>query len=275
VLTKSNLKRRCVVALTILVVVFINARSALAVPAHKALSATERCILSCARISFPADKPVEQRSFFTTGFLVHEDKSECIILISAMHCFELCKADTVCLDVAQIAAETHSKGKELQVQIREGEKPLWIQPNKKEDIAYITLDPKCVSRLEKETLISTSELIENDFRKTVEVRQVLVPCYPHGATAMGTLMPIVRRGTLTIYSDSCTDNGALKMQLDYASFLGTSGAPVFETDSKDEQVRVLGIVTTLLVGDKTVPPTDLRLADVISVDSLVKSLAAK
>ena len=264
---------KCIFSFT--VVIMLTGKTSQAEPTHRLLSATERAILSCARISFPADKPLEQRPFLTTGFLVCDHKTEQVVLISALHCFELCTADTVCLDSAQVAALTHSKGKELRIKVRNGDKPLWIQPNKKEDVAYITLDAMSISNLDKDLLLSMSELAGNNFEKTIAVHEVLVPCYPLGATAMGTLMPIVRRGTLTVYNESCTDNGSLKMQLDYPSFLGTSGAPVFEADSADEQVRVLGVVTTLLVGDKTAPPTDLRLADVISVDAVVKSLAAK
>lgn len=254
---------------------YLSSASSPAVPAHKDLSATERAILSCARISYPADKPVEQRSFYTTGFLVYDDKTENVYLISALHCFELCKEETVCLDVAQIAADTHSKSDGLRIKIRNGEKPLWTRTNPKEDVAYLTLDPETNSSLKKDELLSMSELARKSYNKTVEVHQVLVPCYPLGATANGTHMPIVRNGTLAIYSQDCAQDGTLKMQLDYASFLGTSGAPVVEPDSADEQVRVLGVVTTLLVGDKTAPPTDLHLADVISVDALAKSLATK
>ena len=187
-----------------------------------------------------------------TCLLVHQESApDHPIIISAAHVFEKMKGETAIVVFRKKDKSGLYKRHDHQIKIRNKEKKLWVRhPDR--DIAALRLEKKpdntpCPT-------ISTKILADSKKLKKQGVTicdSVFVLCYPERTEANGAGFPVARHATIASFPLSPAKHYPSFM-LDFNTFGGDSGGPVFVKDTLGKAPLVIGIAVAQYRYDESV-----------------------
>jgi hypothetical protein len=219
------------------------------------------------RIEGPTGKPKEVT--FGTCFIMgipEADKPSKAepVLVTAAHVLENISGEKANIYLRQKLAEGKFKKVPHELQIRKGNKPLWVR-HPEADIAVMKVSlPSFVSKQAEEMpMLSTNLLADDKMMEKYEIHpgdQLLCLGYPLGVEANPFGFSILRSGRIASYP--LTPARDIKSFLfDFEIFEGNSGGPVYFVDKGrsysgtthlGEEIRfVVGIVTEQKFGFRT------------------------
>ncbi|MFP6872127.1 MAG: serine protease, partial [Verrucomicrobiales bacterium] len=177
-----------------------------------------------------------------TCFLVHrEDSPDNPVIISAAHVFEKMKGDTAIIVLRNKDDSGKYQRHDHEIQVRDKKKSLWTR-HPKHDIAVLPLAKKpdgipCPS-LAATLLASTGKLKESGI--TI-CKSVFVLGYPERTEANSGGFPVARHATVASFPLTPVKHYPSFM-IDFNTFGGDSGAPVFAEGSSGTLPLIIGIV---------------------------------
>lgn len=187
-----------------------------------------------------------------TCLLVHQESApDRPIIITAAHVFEKMKGETAIVVFRKKDKSGLYKRHDHQIKIRNKEKKLWVRhPDR--DIAALRLEEKpdntpCPT-------ISTKILADSKTLKKQGVTicdSVFVLCYPERTEANGAGFPVARHATIASFPLSPAKHYPSFM-LDFNTFGGDSGGPVFVKDTPGKAPLVIGIAVAQYRYDESV-----------------------
>ena len=210
--------------------------------------------------SLRATVRIHRGSVSGTGFVIAlQDAPEAgpkHLLVTAAHVFNHLQGETCEVSFRVPDPERGFARKNLDVKIREGKDPRWVQ-HAEVDVAVIPVEPPAgVDLLPLPEEHITDEKFAADRRVRVG-QEVCIPCFPAKVEANGAGWPVCRRGSIA--SHPLLPLAAAKtIFIDYSHFGGDSGAPVFaEIDGRPHAVAL--VIAMQRQTDKTVSPFEERL----------------
>jgi hypothetical protein len=187
-----------------------------------------------------------------TCFLLHDDKdSDRIFLTTAAHVLEKTTGNEAVLVLRTPQADGTYVRKDVPLKIREGEKTLWTR-HKEEDVAVMLLRKR--EGIDLPSLSVAALAREEDLKNEslTVCSRVWMFGYPARMEANGAGFPIARNASIASYPLVPVEPHRTFMT-DCSTFAGDSGAPVFVSRAKGEQVGeplVLGMVVAQYRNDE-------------------------
>ncbi|MCH2061235.1 MAG: serine protease [Verrucomicrobiales bacterium] len=187
-----------------------------------------------------------------TCFLIHRDGSpDNPVIISAAHVFEKMKGETAILVLRKKDNTGRYKRHDHKIRIRKKEEKLWTR-HPEQDIAALPLNGKtddipCPS-------LSTERLADSKRLKKEGITicdSVFVLCYPERTEANPGGFPVARHATIASFPLSPVKHYPSFM-LDFNTFGGDSGGPVFIKETHGKAPLIIGIATAQYRYDETV-----------------------
>lgn len=189
---------------------------------------------------------VSGTGFFVTGGI---GAAKRILLVTAAHVFNDMPGAS-CTLVLRSKTDKGYARKEVDLQIRSGDKPLWARHPELDAAAIeVTLPTDCdIKPLPLDAIANQADL-----EKLPAGQDLFIPCFPAKLEANPAGWPILRKGSLASYPLT----GQSTMFVDYSHFGGDSGAPVV-MPTKDGP-KVVGLVFAMeRQTDRTVAPFEER-----------------
>lgn len=186
-----------------------------------------------------------------TGFFVSAGSAGArrTYLVTAAHVFNDMPGPS-CTLVLRTKTDKGYLRKEIELPIRNGDKPVWGRHPELDAAAIdVTLPADCdIKPLPIEAIA-----VQADMEKLPAGQDLFIPCFPAKLEANSAGWPILRKGSLASYPLT----GQNTLFVDYSHFGGDSGAPVVMT-TKDG-ARVVGLVFAMeRQTDRTVAPLEER-----------------
>ena len=187
-----------------------------------------------------------------TCLLVHQESApDRPIIITAAHVFEKMKGETAIVVFRKKDKSGLYKRHDHQIKIRNKEKKLWMR-HPDQDIAALRLEEKpddipCPS-ISTITLADSKKLKEQGL--TI-CDSVFVLCYPERTEANSAGFPVARHATIASFPLSPAKHYPSFM-LDFNTFGGDSGGPVFVKDAPGKTPLIIGIAVAQYRYDEAV-----------------------
>jgi hypothetical protein len=187
-----------------------------------------------------------------TCFLIHqEDSPDNPVIISAAHVFEKMKGDTAIIVLRKKEESGRYRRHDHQIRIREGKRTLWTR-HPEHDIAVLPLgeNPEGITC----PSLATARLANGDRLKQSGVTicdSVFVFCYPERTEANSGGFPVARHATVASFPLAPLKHYPSFM-IDFNTFGGDSGGPVFVKGGRDKMPLIIGIATAQYRYDETV-----------------------
>ena len=178
-----------------------------------------------------------------TGFLVKRqspDGKVDVLLVSAAHVLKQTSGDHCELILRKESGKQVFDRVSQRVAVRREGNALWTE-HPLADVAVIPVDvPK---ELEQQAipLKSISDTSSCDDCQLNLGQELWVLCYPAQLESTKSGFPVLRRGTVASYPLLETDKRR-RFLLDYTTFGGDSGGPVFAVDKQKESPLVVGLI---------------------------------
>jgi hypothetical protein len=190
-----------------------------------------------------------------TGFVIRVkpaagDKKAEYVIATAAHTFEKMKGDGCLLVLRTPKNDGSYNRKDVSVAIRKDSKNLWTK-HKDADIAVLEYEP--TAEFEKFAVPLELLATEEDFKTRVPAgTYVRLLCYPEQFEANSAGFPILRHGVLATYPFAPT-NTYKTFMIDYTTFAGDSGGPVFGAlDGPGGPLKLFGVVVSRQWSDERI-----------------------
>ena len=216
-----------------------------------------------------------------TGFVVEVEEGRHFAVTSA-HVFERMEGEKAILVLRKKMPDGTYERHDHEIDVRDGENPLWVK-HADQDVAVLELDVdlpdgvelRCVQR---EALATEAAALESGLGVGADV---LICGYPTRFEVNGAGFPVTRRGCVASFPVVPVSKHPT-MTIDFATFEGDSGGPVFLKKKGGEGPLVVGVVVSqfrhtekfeTFTGSHTVNHP-LWLSTVVQATSILETLEA-
>ena len=201
----------------------------------------DEAIMQAVSATYKVRNPESNATSFLISRTVDGDAAE-IILVTAAHVVERMKGDHCELVLREERLDGTFAKRSIQLQVRKGGMPMWTR-HPKSDVAAIKI---VVPDAFRSKAIPYDQILDSsnctDCR--LEMGQSLwVLCYPAQLASSRSGFPVLRRGTVASYPLVETEQSR-RFLLDYSTFGGDSGGPVFAVNNKsgNAKAQIVGLI---------------------------------